>query len=156
VTPRAERKDQDFDIRIQADGAWLHEGRPIARAALVRLFASILRRDAAGAYWLETPVERGRIAVEDSAFVGVEVWRDEAGDVRVRTNVEDVVRLDADHALRMTAVEDGPRAYITVRPGLEARLLRAPFYALVDLAERRGGRLGVSRAGGFFVLGDAE
>lgn len=147
---------QTFDIRIRADGVWIHEGRPIARPALVRLFASILKRDDAGAYWLETPAERGRIAVEDAPFVGVAVWRDEDGDVRMRSNVDDVVRLDADHALRMGEAEDGPRAYISVRTGLEARLLRPAFYDLVDLAERRGATLGVVSAGGFHVLGDAE
>lgn len=147
---------QRFDIRIAADGSWIHEGRKIERPALVRLFASILIRDASGDYWLETPAERGRIAVDDAPFVGIAVWRDAAGDIWLRTNVDDVVRFDADHALRMGEVEDGPRAYIMVRPGLEARLLRPAFYDLVDLAERRGATLGVVSAGAFHVLGDAE
>lgn len=75
--PRAKRDCGDFDIRIDRNGGWHYRNSPIGRKELVCLFASVLKREPDGTYWLETPVERGRIAVEDAPFVAVEVlWRD--------------------------------------------------------------------------------
>ncbi|MEM6490364.1 MAG: DUF1285 domain-containing protein [Pseudomonadota bacterium] len=145
--------EQRYDIRIAADGSWWHEGRPIRRSALVKLFASILRRAPDGSFWLETPAERGRIEVEDAPFTVVEVWR-EGAFVWFRTNLDAVVPLDADHSLRMAEAKDGPRAYIQIRPGVEARLLRAPFYDLVGFGEERDGMLEVESAGRRHRLGE--
>lgn len=152
--PSAE--DEGYPIHIDAAGVWLHEGAPIRRPALVRLFAQVLRRDDAGDYWLVTPVERGRITVADAPFIATAVDRSGA-DVVFGTNVGDQVRLDAAHPLRV--VDDGgacgPRLYVTVRPGLEARLARPVYYHLVDLCAPRDGVLGVWSAGAFHALGAA-
>jgi len=148
----------DFDMRIARDGTWYYRGTPILRPALCKLFASVLRRDAAGGYWLVTPVERGRIIVEDAPFLAVElVERVGPGgpELALRTNLDEWVTADADHPIRVEShAESGePAPYVTLRPGLEAKLARPVFYQLVELAEERGGRLFVASAGVEFDLG---
>ena len=152
----------DLDMRIARDGTWFYRGSPINRAALVKLFASVLRRDEDGSYWLVTPAERGRVVVEDAPFIAVEL--DAAGEGRdrrliFRTNLDEIVTAGPDHPLRVETSEDGtPAPYILVRPGLEARLARSVFYELVELAEAdtppEAGLFGVWSAGQFFELGD--
>jgi len=149
----------DFNMRIDRNGTWYYRGSPIGRAALVKLFATVLRRDEEGAFWLTTPVENGRIEVEDAPFIAVEVIADGAGSsqvIRFRTNVDDIVTLDAAHPLRMAEDADGgaPRPYIHVRKGLEARIARAVFYHLVERGESSAdGTFGVWSSGQFFALG---
>lgn len=130
-----------IDIRIAADGVWYHEGTPIRREKLVRLFASILRREPDGRTVLVTPVERVGITVEDAAFVAVEMAIDGTGESRriaFRTNVDDLVSVDAAHALRFEEGPDGAlKPYLHVRRGLWALVTRALTYDLVDLAEER-------------------
>ena len=150
----------DFNMRIARDGTWFYRGSPIGRIALAKLFSTVLHRKPDGSYWLTTPAESGRIEVEDAPFIGVELLRDGAGraqTLRVRTNLDDVVPLDADHPLRVTETDDGtPRPYIFVRRGLEARLARPVFYVMVELAEPDPAApeaIGVWSAGQFFRLG---
>lgn len=133
----------DFEIAIRRDGTWTYRGTPINRRRLVKLFASVLRRESDGAYWLVTPHERGRIIVEDAPFLAVAVTRVGRGPeqvLRFRSNLDHEVEAGPDHPLRV--IEDAssgePRPYIMVRPGLEARILRAVFYELVDMAEPEG------------------
>lgn len=157
--------DGGFDIRIAKDGTWFHEGRPITRKPLVRLFASVLRRDTVGDYWLQTPVEKGRISVDDVPFVAVELSVKGAGDaqrLRFRTNLDEWVDAGADHPLRIAEgrESEGPSPYILVREGLEARILRPVYYQLADLAVpappspgQAEDALGVWSNGMFFVLG---
>jgi hypothetical protein len=158
-----------FDIRIARDGTWYHRGSPIRRKELVCLFASVLKREADGAYVLETPVERGRIEVEDAPFLAVEmIWRDcDCGDgtpkqcLAFRTNLDEIVTANAEHPIivHLDPTTREPRPYITVRPGLEAKINRAVFYELVALAEPEtvDGRqvLGVWSEGVFFPIDDA-
>jgi hypothetical protein len=146
----------EIDIRIRPDGTWLHEGTPIGRPALVRLFSTVLRKDADGIY-LVTPVEKLKITVEDAPFLAVGMAR-EGDALQFVTNVGDVVEAGPDHAIRVeTAVSGEPRPYLHVRGGLEALIARAVFYDLVELAEPRpgpgGGRLAVSSRGCWFDLG---
>ena len=85
----------DIGMRITRDGVWLHEGAPIARARMVKLFATILRRDDDERYYLVTPVEKRRIRVVDAPFVAVELSASGAGRDQTlvfRTNVDDLVR----------------------------------------------------------------
>ena len=152
----------DLDMRIARDGTWFYRGTPINRLPLVKLFASVLRRDADGVYWLVTPAERGRVIVDDVPFVAVALEREGEGrDQRLsfRTNLDQIVTAGPDHPLRVETNEEGePAPYILARPGLEARLLRPVFYELVDLAgeETIDGerRFGVWSEGVFFHLGD--
>jgi hypothetical protein len=152
----------DFGLSIRRDGTWFYRGSPIGRKPLVKLFASVLRRDDRGGYWLVTPAEKGRIEVEDVPFVAVEATIEGAGreqTVTLRTNLDEIVMLDRAHPLRI--VEDPatrePAPYVLVRDGLEARLARPVFYELVERGEEReeGGTrvLGIWSAGAFFRLG---
>jgi hypothetical protein len=158
---RAPRDCGHFDIHIDRDGSWFYRGTPINRASLVKLFGTVLERDAAGLYWLTTPAERGRITVEDAPFLAVELDRSGEGagqELIFRTNVGDFVTADADHPLRIETdpVTETPRPYIAVRNRLEARLTRPVFYNLVDcgVEERVNGttRFGVWSKGTFFPL----
>ncbi|NIA71645.1 DUF1285 domain-containing protein [Pelagibius litoralis] len=153
----------EFDIRIARDGTWFHEGAEIARKPLVKLFATVLRRDDEGAYWLQTPVEKGRITVEDVPFVAVELSvRGSGEDQRLsfRTNLDEWVAAGAAHPLRVaeSRASAGPSPYILVRDALEARILRPVYYELAELAvpapETADG-LGVWSDGVFFVIGNA-
>ncbi len=155
----------DFDIRIARDGTWFHQGSPIGRKALVKLFASVLRREADGEYWLVTPAERGRVIVDDAPFTALEVaasGAESAQVLRFRTNVDDWVEADREHPIRVRHAPGSgePSPYILIRDGLEARIARSVYYHLVELAvERREGAkrvLGVWSKGTFFPLGSPE
>ena len=149
----------DIDIVIRRDGLWLHEGSPIGRKELVRLFSTVLRKDPDG-FHLVTPVEKMRITVEDAPFHAVRV--DRRGDALVfTTNVGDETEAGPENPIRVeTDNQTGePAPYVHVRRGLEARIDRAVFYELVELAEERdlgeGPQLGVTSNGAFFPLGPA-
>lgn len=158
---------------IRRDGTWLYRGSPIRRKAMVCLFGSMLSRDDSGAFWLETPTERGRIEVEDAPFVAVEMdWigcgRDQV--LTFRTNIDELITVGPDHPIRIAhdLLTCEPTPYVTVRPGggqagagrlaIEARISRAVYYELVALAEpgELNGRevLGVWSCRCFFSLGD--
>ena len=141
-----------IDMRIAADGTWFYQGSPISRPALVTLFASILRRDPDG-YVLVTPVECVGISVDDVPFLAVEMARDEGGALHFRTNVDDLVAVDADHPLRFeTDADGGLKPYVRVRGDLWARLTRALVHDLVELAEERNGLFGVPSGDQFFPI----
>lgn len=158
----------DLPFLILRDGTWLYRGSPIGRKELVCLFASVLRRDEDGGFWLETPVERGRIEVEDAPFVAVELQWTGTGTQQMlsfRTNVDRIVTAGPNHPIRVShdLLTCEPTPYITVRAGagrltVEARIGRAVYYELVALGEPRwvGGQrvLGVWSAGSFFSLGE--
>ena len=149
----------DIDITIRKDGVWLHEGGPIGREALVRLFSTVLRKDADGIY-LVTPAEKLKITVEDAPFLAVAVEQDASG-VRFVTNVGDIVEAGPDHEIRVAHGGDGqPRPYLHVRGGLEALVTRPVFYELVEMGERRetpaGPRLELASHGARFDLGALE
>ena len=145
-----------FPIRIAKDGTWIHEGRPINRKPLVKLFSTVLRRDDAGDFWLQTPVEKGQIEVEDAPFTAVDLTVEGSGEsqaLNFKTNLDDWVACDATHALRVEAGDDGaPRPYIQVRDRLEALILRPVYYRLAELAVPAAGVLGVWSRGSFFAL----
>ena len=150
----------EIPMRIARDGTWHYMGTPIGRPAMVRLFSTILRREADGAHVLVTPVERVGIEVEDAPFLAVAVTAaGEGADRRLTflTNVGDAVTADGDHPIRVAEnPETGePSPYVLVRGRLEARLSRPVFYELAEMAEERDGVLGVVSGGVFFALGRA-
>jgi uncharacterized protein len=165
--PAAASATRWLGLRIMSDGTWRYRGSPIERVELVKLFASVLRREPDGSYWLVTPVERGRIEVDDVPFVAVELASEGSGrsrTVRLRTNLDEWLTLGPDHPLRLRrpadgAAEAGPVPYVEVRAGLEARLARPVYYELVELGEERllgdRQRFGVWSDGAFFALDDA-
>jgi len=148
-------------FRIARDGTWFHENSPIARKALVKLFSSVLRREADGQYWLVTPIERARVEVEDAPFTAVElsVTGSESDPVlRFRTNLDDWIVAGPAHPIRVeiAAGTGEPRPYIAVRDGLEALILRAVYYQLAERAVGgpgdRAATLGVWSNKTFFPL----
>ncbi|QTH22402.1 DUF1285 domain-containing protein [Rhizorhabdus wittichii] len=152
----------DSFMRIASDGTWFHEGSPIGRAAMVRLFSTILRREPDGGYVLVTPVEKLSIAVDDAPFVAVEMKVEGEGRERriaFRLNTGDLVVADAAHPLRIVERDDGPHPYVTVRKGLDALIARPVYYEMVNLALDEGGedgdRPGLWSEGSFFAL-DAQ
>jgi hypothetical protein len=166
--PRTVRDCGEIGMRIARDGTWHYQGGPIGRKELVCLFASVLRREPDGSFWLVTPAERARITVEDAPFVAVELFHcpgtaangfEQA--ISFRTNVDQVVTAGPTHPIRVARdpASDAPIPYVLVRGGLEARLNRAVYYELVALSvtETVNGAplLGVWSRGAFFPLGDA-
>ena len=124
-------------MRIARDGTWFHEGSPIGRPAMVRLFSTILRREPDGGHVLVTPVEKLDIDVDDAAFVAVELRSEGSGPERrlaFRLNTDELVVADADHALWCEERADGPHPYLHVRDGLDALIARPVYYELVQMA----------------------
>ncbi|GFE72786.1 DUF1285 domain-containing protein [Novosphingobium sp. TCA1] len=141
----------DSEMTIRADGRWFHQGGEIRRPAMVRAFAALLLRDAEGQHWLVTPVEKLSIAVEDAAFVAVDVRQD--GDALVfRLNTDEFVIAGPDHPIRSTGDAETPAIYLGVRNGTEARLNRSTYGQLVEIALAGGEDLTVSSQGARFGL----
>src|SRR3954471_18890498 len=154
----------DLDMRIAADGAWYYLKTPIGRPALVRLFASVLKREG-DKYFLVTPVEKCGIQVEDSPFLAVELnVEDKDGHpvLNFRTNVDDWVACGPDHALRFEPEPEtvGLKPYLHVRRDLWAKVTRALFYDLVELGEERGvggtRMFGIASRNEFFAMAPAD
>jgi len=161
----------DIDMRIAADGTWFYQKTPIGRPALVKLFASVLKREG-DKYFLVTPVEKVGIMVEDVPFLAVElkVARPEQDVLRqvpdrhvlsFRTNVDDWVDAGPGHALRFEVeATGGLKPYLHVRRDLWAKVTRALFYDLVELGEERvvDGKpmFGVASGGEFFAMAEAR
>ena len=149
----------DSEMRIARDGTWFHQGSPIGRPAMVRLFSTILRREPDGGYVLVTPVEKLDIVVEDAPFQAVELKVEGEGaatKLAFRLNTGDLVTAGADHPLRFEDGEDGPRPYLHVRGGLEALVARPVYYELAALALAGDEQpSGVWSNGAFFALESA-
>ena len=162
----------DIDMRISSDGTWFYQKTPIGRPALVKLFASVLKREG-DKYFLVTPVEKVGIVVEDVPFLAVELTMAEAEQdvrrqvppgrvLRFRTNVDDWVDAGPGHALRFEpqAENDGLKPYLHVRRELWAKVTRALFYDLVELGEERviddKPMFGVVSGGEFFAMAEAS
>lgn len=154
----------DMDMVIARDGAWIHEGKPIRRAALVELFASVLMLGDDGEFYLVTPVEKVRIQVEDCPFIALDMDVEGAGRKQkliFTTNIGEKVMAGQDHGLTIQVDPQSgePHPAIHVRGGLNALINRAVFYRLVDLAQPRdaeSGRsaMGIWSDGQFFSLGE--
>ena len=123
----------DSLMTITADGRWFHDGGEITRPAMIRAFASLLRRDADGQHWLVTPAEKQAITVEDAAFIATDVTATE-GALVFRLNTDDTVIAGPEHPLTARGDAETPALYLAVRSGTEARLNRSTWLQLVDLA----------------------
>ena len=146
----------DSEMRIARNGTWYHQGSPIGRAAMVRLFSTILRREADGGYVLVTPGEKLDIVVEDAPFIAVEVKNDGAGRDRAlafRLNTGELVVAGRGNALRFEERPDGPHPYLHVRAGLEALVARSVYYELAEMAlDDDADPPGVWSGGAFFPM----
>jgi len=142
-------------MRIARDGTWYHEGAPIRRPTMVRLFSTVLRREPDGRHVLVTPAEKLEIEVESTAFRAIDMRVEgEGGDQRIAFALDsgDAVILGPDHRLRIVGTPNGPSPRLLVRHGLEAELTRAVYYELADLALVHAGKPGVWSSGTFFPL----
>ncbi|WP_104205389.1 DUF1285 domain-containing protein [Billgrantia saliphila] len=138
----------EMDLEIAPDGRWFHEGREMTRSRLVRLLSTLLRREEDGHYYLVTPAEKQRIRVVDRPFVVVDAEQDEAGDWWLSTDAGDRLRLDEKHRLQLSVMPGGETIpEVPIRFGLSARLGRNVYYRLVERAEQRDGRVGVTELG---------
>jgi hypothetical protein len=154
----------DIDMRIAGDGTWFYQKSPIGRPALVKLFASVLKREG-DKHFLVTPVEKVGIVVDDAPFLAVEMKTSSGGSGRIlefRTNVDEWVAAGPAHALRFEqqAANGGLKPYLHVRRDLWAKVTRALFYDLVALGEERDvdgkAMFGVESCGAFFVMAEAS
>jgi uncharacterized protein len=153
----------DIDMRIAADGTWFYQKTPIGRPALVKLFASVLKREG-DKYFLVTPVEKVGLIVVEAPFLAVElkVEDDARGQVlSFRTNVDDWVEAGPGHALRFEPEPTGGlKPFLHVRRDLWAKVTRPLFYDLVELGEERTidgkAMFGVVSGGEFFAMADAS
>lgn len=156
-----------FGLRIGRDGTWYYHGSPIGRKTITKIFATVLRREDDGTYWLVTPAERGRIDVDDVPFVAVDMDVDAAGGkqrLTFTTNLDETVVAgpgnpiwmslppSAGEASKDRAGAEGAVPYLHVRDGLNARLSRPVYYRLAELAVAGDGTFGVWSDGAFFPL----
>jgi uncharacterized protein len=151
----------DIGMQIRTDGSWWHAGARITRQPLIDLFATVLRKDDDGQTWLVTPGEKIIVHVQDAHFLGTRVDAVETSrghSIALTTNVGDLVVIGPEHPLRVVIDPDTgePRPYVRIRGNLEARVLRAPFYELVELARENKGRFEITSQGMAFSLGYSE
>ncbi len=147
----------DIDMRIAQDGTWFYMNSPIGRKPLVQLFASVLRLDADGKYYLVTPVEKVGIRVDDAPFTAIRMHVEGEGRhqiIHIETNVDDEVTVGEAHPLRF-AEEDGTgglKPYVLVRDGLESLVSRTLFYDLAAVGMVEDGWFGVWSSGHFYPM----
>jgi hypothetical protein len=143
-------------MRIARDGTWFHEGAPIRRPAMVRLFSTVLRREADGSHVLVTPFEKLEIEVESTAFRAIEIESEgerESRRIAFKLDSGDAVILGPDHPLTLVPDEHGPSPRVLVRHGLEAELARPVYYELAEIAlAERNDPPGIWSNGAYFVL----
>ncbi|MEO8176742.1 MAG: DUF1285 domain-containing protein [Sphingomicrobium sp.] len=143
-------------MRIARDGTWFHDGTPIARPAMVRLFATVLRREPDGRHMLVTPVEKLEIEVDATAFRAIEMDSEGTAEQRriaLRLDSGDALIVGPDHPLKLVPGATGPSPRVLVRHGLEAELARPLYYELAEIALAEGhDPPGVWSDGAFFAL----
>lgn len=132
----------EIGLKIAADGLWYYQGSPICRKRLVKLFASVLRKDEDGRHYLVTPVEKIGIEVEDAPFLAVDMSVEGSGRcqrLKVRTNLDESIVIGPDHLLYFSTVagNDGIKPYVTVRGRLTALFTRSLAYELLLLSEEK-------------------
>ena len=151
----------DIDMRIDRSGTWFYMNSPIGRKPLMQLFASVLRRDADGKYYLVTPVEKCGIRVDDAPFLAIRMTVEGRGAGQVigfETNTDDAVTVDEGHPLRFEteAGTGGLKPYVLVRANLEALVSRALFYDLAAAGRVEDGWFGVWSSGRFYPMQKAQ
>ena len=148
----APQRSGDSEMRIAADGKWFHRGGEIGRAAMVRAFSTLLSRDEHGQHWLVSPFEKLTIAVDDAAFVAVDLSVADR-NLAFRLNTDEFVIAGPDHPIRAAGDPDVPALYLAVRRGCEARLNRSTYEQLVQHALELGHEpLAVESGGARFSL----
>lgn len=152
----------DMDLHVTRDGQWVFKGQPLAREAIVRLFSTILRKEEDGEYYLVTPVEKWRIQVEDTPLLAHSLQVSGEGDqqvISITTSVGETLEVGKNHPLEIGHYpgSEEPRPIVRVRHGIEARLVTAAYYDLVEYVVERNEDghpvLGVFSHGIFYKIG---
>lgn len=146
---------QQFDIKIDGNGQWFHEGSLIRRDKMVSLFASILTRLENGSYALVTPAEIGTIIVDDAPFIITQMDIENTGKdqiIHLKTSLGDAVAMDADHQIKFRKVDGIEKPYIIVRDRLEALINRSVYYELAEVSVVHDNKIGVWSSGLFHPL----
>lgn len=146
----------DSEMRIARDGTWFHQGRPIGRPAMVRLFSTVLRREPDGGHVLVTPAEKLTIEVEGTAFRATQMTMEGSGQGRrigLTLDSGDALIVGPGHPLTVAETGEGPSPRVAVRFGLEAELARPLYYELAEIALAEGhDPPGIWSDGAFFPL----
>jgi len=145
-----------MDLRITAQGRWIHEGREIQREGLVRLFASILRREDDGNYYLVTPVEKWQVSVERHALQVIDCVQESAGEETCwygLLNTGGRCRISAARPIHPAEGDDPP--WIDAPNGLSAQINRPAWYRLVEAADLDGDRVVIHSGGEAIDLGSS-
>jgi len=144
------------EMRIARDGTWYHQGSPISRPAMVRLFSTVLRREPDGSHVLVTPVEKLKIDVEGTAFRATEMQTEGSGknrSIAFKLDSGDVVIAGPSNRISVVEAESGRSPRLEVRHGLEAELSRSIYYELAEIALAEGhDPAGIWSRGAFFAL----
>jgi hypothetical protein len=144
----------DIGLKIARDGTWCYQGSAILREPLVKLFASVLRKEDDQHYFLVTPAEKVPIDVEDAPFLAVEMSIEGSGNkqcLSFRTSLDDVVTAGPSHPLSFRSEKDGSfTPFVLIRDGLNARIARPVYYELIAAADEAGGEPGVWSGGAYF------
>lgn len=156
-------KSGDMDMVIDREGRWIHEGREIKRAALVKLFSSILKLEGDN-YFLVTPVEKWQIVVDVAPFFVTAARReirDSQQAIVLACSTGETLVVSEENPLQVdTDITGHPVPLVNVRDNLTGLLSRPVFYQLVDWAQRApqddGCTLFVESMGQRFSLGSVE
>lgn len=145
----------DIDIRIDKEGRWIHEGDEIKRDSIVRVFASILRREDDSEYYLVTPGEKWRIQVEALPLIVIDIDRQELDGsgavIEATLNTGKKVSIGLEHELYLEKAHDNIAA-IRLDHGLSALFARSAWYRLVEMSEEQQGRACIVSAGEVYPL----
>ncbi len=147
----------DIPIEIHEDGSWAHDGQLIKREGLVRLFASLLRREDDGEYYLVTPAEKWRITVARHPLVAIDCDRsgnNGDGTWYVLLNTGGRCHLGEEFCLHTEGNDLKP--WVSLPNGLSAQLTRAAWYRLIDASTVFGGRAQIVSGGETIDLGPVE
>ena len=144
---------QNFNIHIDSNGKWFHQGIEIKRKSLVKLFASVLTKLDDDCYWLITPAERGKITVQDAPFYvnNIEIKKNAPNQkIILKTSLDEEITLGKKHLIRIEYdtqnPNKGPRPYVNIRGRLDALIARSVYYQLADIAQQKDEQ--------FFVISD--
>lgn len=126
----------DIPIRIARDGSWFHDGDPIRRDSLRNLFASILRREDDGEYYLVTPSEKWRIEVDLHPLIVTDA-EIAGGNLQLTLNTGKVITAGEEYQLFLDPSVDNVAA-VTLWHGLTALFSRSAWYRLAAYADEDG------------------
>jgi len=120
-----------YELRIDREGRWFHEGVEIVREEIRNLFSQHLVRLEDGSYRVRMEEDEAPVVVEDAPFVICRVSKHPRGGLSLLLNDGTSEPLDA----RTIEFRSSNVPYCIVRSGLEARFSRPAYYQLAEFIE---------------------